>query len=374
MTLYEEKKNDEDSAVNQDVAVEASLKARGLLDAACCDYDDKQLNKVPVIDLSKGTKEEIVAKLWDAATRVGFFTLVGHGIKQELIERAFQNSEVFFNLPLDEKKKQSPLDMSINCGFEHYAQVRPSTGVADQKESLQITAREGGMNGRWPKLNNADKENAFEDTAQDLLKEANKLAGELLDMLQPMACPQIDPTKEPNKLSSSHTLWSLEGQCTLRFLHYPPQTPETTEALLKEGYWRAGPHTDWDNLTLLFQRVGQAGLECCANPRSAESTATAYAPQPLRWTKVDPVEGAVAVNIGDMLARWSDGRLYSNLHRVRLPRDASKARYSIAYFAQSDKSTLLETKKSPPITAGDYILGRIQSNFDGDKKNNDEKN
>jgi isopenicillin N synthase-like dioxygenase len=79
------------------------------------------------------------------------------------------------------------------------------------------------------------------------------------------------------------------------------------------------------------------------------------------------MEGAIAVNIGDMLARWSDGRLYSNLHRVRLPSDASQSRYSIAYFAQSDKQTLIEPKNSPAITAGDYILSRIQSNFEANK-------
>jgi len=223
---------------------------------------------------------------------------------------------------------------------------------------LQITARENGMNGRWPKLPN-EKENEFEDTAQAFLTECNALAGKLLDMLQPMACPQI-PKDEPNKISGSHTLWSPEGQCTLRFIHYPPQTPETTAALLKEGYWRAGPHTDWCNCTLLFQRMGQAGLECCVNPRTEDNTDDG---KPLRWTKVDPVEDAIAVNIGDMLARWSDGRVYSNLHRVRLPEDASKSRYSIAFFAQSDKSTLMETKNSPAITAGDYIMGRINSNF-----------
>jgi isopenicillin N synthase-like dioxygenase len=348
----------DDGAVNQDIAIEASLKERGLFDAACDDEGDgEERVGVPVIDMSKGTREEIVAQLWDAATKVGFFSLVGHGIPQELIDRAFSNSSEFFSLPLEEKRKQCPLDMSINCGFEHYAQVRPSTGVADQKESVQITAREGCMNGRWPILEEKDM---FQTTANELLVEANQLAGNLLDMLQPMACPQIDAVKEPHKLSGSHTLWSPECQCTLRFLHYPSQAPDTTKTLLKNGYWRAGPHTDWCNLTLLFQRPGpgQSGLECCANPRTSDNE-----PKTLKWTKVDPIEGAIAVNIGDMLARWSDGRLYSNLHRVRLPEDASEARYSIAFFAQSDKSVLMETKSSKSITAGEYILGRIRSNF-----------
>jgi isopenicillin N synthase-like dioxygenase len=119
---------------------------------------------------------------------------------------------------------------------------------------------------------------------------------------------------------------------------------------------------DWDNVTLLYQRPGQGGLECCANPRTLKGDSDMY------WTKVNPVEGAIAVNIGDMLARWSDGRLYSNLHRVRLPLDASRSRYSIAYFAQSDKKTWIESETHPPITAGDYIQSRINSNFREEEK------
>jgi isopenicillin N synthase-like dioxygenase len=79
---------------------------------------------------------------------------------------------------------------------------------------------------------------------------------------------------------------------------------------------------------------------------------------------VDPVEGGIAVNIGDMLARWSNGLLFSNLHRVRMPleEDCDKSRYSIGYFAQSDKPVVIESDIGK-ITAGDYILSRIQSNF-----------
>ena len=162
-------------------------------------------------------------------------------------------------------------------------------------------------------------------------------------------------------MAKSHTLWSDDGQCTLRFLHYPAMPAETTEKLLQEGYWRAGPHTDWTNVTLLFTK--QTGLECCANPRTGNS-------QDMYWTAVDPVEGGIAINIGDMLARWSDGKLHSNLHRVRLPKDASEPRYSIAFFAQSDKKAVIKSQNSESITAGDYILSRLKSNFN---KNGEEK-
>jgi isopenicillin N synthase-like dioxygenase/tRNA(Arg) A34 adenosine deaminase TadA len=324
-----------------DIAVEAALLKSGLGSAKVVDD-----GVVPVIDLSVGTDEQVAEKLWQAATEVGFFCVVGHGIDQSIIDGAFGASETFFAQPLEDKKAQSPLDMSINSGFEYFAQVRPSTGVADQKESLQITARQGCMDDRWPS-------DEFHKSADALLEASHQLAKRILNLLQPQAIPHV----EPETLANSHTLWEEDGQCTLRFLHYPPLDSDTTAKLIDDGYWRAGPHTDWDNVTLLYQQMGQNGLECCANPRTGD-------PASMYWTAVNPVEGGIAINVGDMLARWSDGKLFSNLHRVRLPPDASKSRYSIAFFAQSDKKALIESKESEPITAGDYILSRIRSNFD----------
>ena len=69
-----------------------------------------------------------------------------------------------------------------------------------------------------------------------------------------------------------------------------------------------------------------------------------------------------------MLSRWSDGRLLSNLHRVRMPTaaecDPPKARYSIAFFAQADKRALIQSETHEAITAGDYLMGRIKSNYE----------
>jgi isopenicillin N synthase-like dioxygenase/tRNA(Arg) A34 adenosine deaminase TadA len=325
----------------QDIAVEASLKETGLGSAAVIDD-----GVVPVIDMSL-SDAEVTKQLWEAATTVGFFTVVNHGIDQSLIDAAFGSAGTFFGQSVEDKKAQSPLDMSINSGFESFSQVRPSTEVADQKESLQITARTGCMEGRWPA--NPD----FESCSQTLMKAAHGLAIRLLTLLEPMATPHLPP----GTLADAHTLWSEQGQCTLRYLHYPPvSSPEANAKLLEQGYWRAGPHTDWDCLTILFQQLGQKGLECCANPRTGN-------PTDMYWTAVNPVATGIAVNIGDMLARWSDQRLYSNLHRVRLPADASKPRYSIAFFAQADKHVVIESKESEAITAGDYILSRIRSNF-----------
>ena len=341
-----------DSLALKDIAVEASLFTSGLGSAA----SSHDLS-VPIIDMSVGTDEEIANALWDAATTVGFFTIINHGISPELIDTVFDISAQFFAQSQEAKEQQSPYARNLNSGYEYMKQLRPSTGTIDQKESIQITAREGSMDDRWPST-----PMEFRAVTETFMIQVHALAGRLLDLLEPRATPNVDT----GTLSSSHTLWGDDGQCTLRMLHYLPMDVDTLRTLTTPDEngrisWRAGPHTDWSNLTLLFQRIGQAGLECCSNPTDSSKER--------RWTSIDPVENGIAVNIGDMLSRWSHHRLYSNLHRVRMPTEKEctppSSRYSIAYFAQSDQSTLIQSTSDvdPPITAGDYLLSRIKSNF-----------
>jgi len=62
-----------------------------------------------------------------------------------------------------------------------------------------------------------------------------------------------------------------------------------------------------------------------------------------QWTDVPPLAHVITFNIGDMLMRWSDDKLLSNRHRVRMPKPSESRgpRYSIAYFAQANKNIML---------------------------------
>jgi len=53
------------------------------------------------------------------------------------------------------------------------------------------------------------------------------------------------------------------------------------------------------------------------------------------------------------------------LHRVRMPtgEEALKSRHSMAFFAQADESAVIRAKGQETLTAKEYILGRIRSNF-----------
>jgi len=110
-------------------------------------------------------------------------------------------------------------------------------------------------------------------------------------------------------------------------------------------------------LTLLFQKTGQHGLQVCPGNK-ADSNA---------WTNVPPKTGLITCNIGDMLMRWSDDKLKSTLHRVRMPKanEYQGERYSIAYFAQANQTVVVQgpEKKYEPITASEYLKQRIAANF-----------
>lgn len=100
--------------------------------------------EIPVIDISAllidpaGSEgKAAMHRLWTAATEVGFFQIVSHGIDLREIEAVFSQSKGFFALPREDKELFA-LRRELNSGFEYFKQVRPSTQLPDQKESFQV--------------------------------------------------------------------------------------------------------------------------------------------------------------------------------------------------------------------------------------------
>jgi isopenicillin N synthase-like dioxygenase len=88
------------------------------------------------------------------------------------------------------------------------------------------------------------------------------------------------------------------------------------------------------------------------------------------WIDVDPVEGTIIVNTGDLMERWTNGRFKSTLHRVK-PRIGEEPRSSIAVFIDPDSDTPVEVLNScidedhparyGPVTAGEHIQAKIRA-------------
>lgn len=110
---------------------------------------------------------------------------------------------------------------------------------------------------------------------------------------------------------------------------------------------RAGAHSDYGSVTLLFQRAGQPGLEI----RTPEGTwaSVPIVPGPEDEGEADADVGAfppILVNIGDLLSYWTDGLLKSTVHRVVFPlaeqsRSDPQDRYTLVYFCHPVDSTEL---------------------------------
>lgn len=298
---------------------------------------------IPRIDMGgyDARRAEIADALWDAATGIGFFQLTNHGIPQDLVDEAFAAEAAFFALP-QHVKAQYPLGKGTNAGWEYKAQVRPSTGTADNKESYQITLPR--MAGLWP----TGAELAGFKATMLTFERHNWMLG-----VRVLACFADKLGFPADFLTDAHDPLSQEYQSTLRLLHYLPMTGAKPEDFTG---WRAGAHTDFDCLTLLHQRTGQGGLQLCPGKESGGE---------LAWTDVPPLPGVVTCNIGDMLMRWSDDRLLSTLHRVRMPKAAESlgARYSMAFFCQANMDAVIESATYEPISAHDYLQTRIAANF-----------
>ena len=126
---------------------------------------------------------------------------------------------------------------------------------------------------------------------------------------------------------------------------------------------RAGEHSDYDDLSIC---VVQPGLQ--ARNRNGE------------WVDVPVVEGALVINIGDFLMRWTNDRWVSNRHRVINPpldSEANERRLSLIYFCNCNYDAIIEClptchdadhpPKYTPIKTVDYITEKLtrQKHFEG---------
>lgn len=294
--------------------------------------------------------DEITKEVISAAEDNGFFCVVDHEISPELVNRTFEDSAAFFSLD-DSTKSCVPFSANHNAGWEKNSQKRPSTGEIDRKESYQIQFGEN-MQGRWI---GDDVLPGFQQGSLEFMRAAQSVSEKL------MICFARGLGLSDNFFIDCHDVSKADSQTVARLLHYFA-TPESSNGDIPH---RAGAHTDWDSLTLLFQKSGQSGLEIC--PGREVSTSFAYGDN---WTKVEPgaASNAIVCNIGDLLMSWSDDRFKSTFHRVKAPTEPGDfygERYSIAYFNQARKSAKIQgpQKKYPMVTGEDFTRNAMQRNY-----------
>ena len=316
---------------------------------------DTLLN-IPLIDFSPFVENDPIGKarvslaIYRACHEVGFLYLKNHGIPQAAIDSAFEQSRQFFDLPLAEKQKIAWSSEFSNRGYVGLERERlDETQPGDLKEAFnvgkEVSLEAAGdqaalMLNRWP-----EGQETFRQTISEFF---GLCAVGAARVFRAFAIALSMPESYIVDRHQSH-------HYTLRLLHYPPLNEPP-----KPGQIRAGAHSDYGTLTLLFQD-GVGGLEV--------KTATG------EWVPAPAIPGTVLINTGDLTERWSNNVFRSTKHRVALPQSdkAMGDRYSIAFFCQPDPDAeivCLPTCQStdnppqyPPIKSEEYLLSRLQATY-----------
>jgi isopenicillin N synthase-like dioxygenase len=253
-------------------------------------YTDRSIPRISLANFNDRI-DEITTQLVHAAETDGFFSITDTGITAAEIDDIFKTSESFFALP-DNVKTTVPFTHK-NVGWEKRSQVRPSTGVADQKESYQLQFGEN-MVDKWI---SDEALPGFKNDAQTFMQKAQSVSEKM------MLCFARGLGFPDDYFIKAHDTRRPDCQSVLRLLHYF-EVDKSAEP--QPDFYRAGAHADWDLLTLLFQRPGQSGLEIC--PGREVVTSFGMGDQ---WTRVDFAAGDIVCNIGDLLMSWSDDRFKS---------------------------------------------------------------
>lgn len=272
---------------------------------------------IPVINVADflagrpGALDALAARVGEALTSVGFFLLTGHDVPTALIARTFAEAQRFHDQPM-ERKLALKLN-EHNNGYMMMGRYAVRTSALNKNDKgdlneaffikrerppddplLRSGRRFVGAN-VWPDENDLP---GFRANVLEYADAMDRFTRGLLPALaRALDLPEafFDDAFE-------------DSQFTLRLSHYPPVRAEANQ-------FGIAPHTDSSFMTFLPQSE-VPGLQVRVSGDA--------------WVNVPEVAGSFAVNSGDMLHRWSNGRLKSTPHRALPP--VGRDRYAIPFF------------------------------------------
>ena len=319
-------------------------------------------SRVPLVDLSGAfepgpRRDGAVDAIRRACEDVGFLVITGHGVPEHVIGDTDAAARRFFALPHREK-------MELVCATSNRRGFKPL-----QSSALALSRGEQTP----PDLAELFLVNRFDD--QEAARRAGLREGRE-DFFAPNVWP--DPGLVPGFKEAFEAYYAVMEDLATRLMglmalglglneHWFDDKitdhitglaalcyPALSEAPIP-GQYRRGPHSDWGSLTILYHD-GEPGLQI----RSPEG----------EWQDVPAVAGSFVVNLGDLMAAWTNDRWVSTLHRVVVAEGAWGERISVAFFHQPAYDALIEcipTCTSPddpprhePTTSGEWLKSMIE--------------
>ncbi|WP_263263157.1 2-oxoglutarate and iron-dependent oxygenase domain-containing protein [Pseudomonas sp. RIT-PI-S] len=312
------------------------------------------MNSLPVIDITPlyqsdaDAGAEVSVAIDRACREWGFFYIKGHPISQARIEAMTAAAKAFFALPLDEKLRIDITQTRHHRGYGAIAteQLDPAL-PSDLKETFDMGLHlpedhpevVAGKPLRGP--NRHPDLPGWQALLEQHYRDMQALAQTLLRAMTPAL--GVGPDFFDQRFEQPVSV--------LRMIHYPPRHTATCPD--QQG---AGAHTDYGCVTLLYQDSA-GGLQV----RNVQG----------QWIDAPPIEGTFVVNLGDMMARWSNDQYLSTPHRVISPLGVD--RYAMPFFAEPHPDTVIEClpgcqnadrpPRYPVTTCAAFLLSRFAETY-----------
>ena len=283
------------------------------------------LHSVPIIDIGPyrdgSDKPKVARQVAQACRDIGFLVIAGHGVEQSLVEATRRTGQDFFDLPLSEKMRVARPMADVARGYvglegESVGRSRdPQALAGDLNESLMIgpvdlpdpayafapaAGRHFAPN-LWP-----DRPIELQPAWSAYYRAMTALSATLMRLFA--LALELDEAFFDDKIDRHIS--------RLRVRNYPAPTVSPPA-----GQLRAGAHSDYGSLTILSTEDRPGGLQVF----NANS----------EWVDVPIINGTFVINIGDLMARWTNDAWVSTLHRVANPPEGSggeSRRQSLVFF------------------------------------------
>lgn len=294
-------------------------------------------NEIPVLRLDSARRDDgsfdetFLARLRTALHEIGFLQLTDYGATRQQLAELTAASSRFFDLPL---ARRLELDNRRSPHFRGYTRLghEITAGRADSREQIDFAPEQKPVpREEWDApFRLLEGPNQWPDTE---VPELRPLVENWVQLLSDVAFELTRAIAASLGLSEHH------------FDAYFGDAPHWFGKLVRyvggpdgDDAQGVGPHTDWNFLTLLLQD-GTGGLQ--ARPPHAD-----------RWIDVPPIDGALIINIGEMLEVATHGYLVATAHRV-LPCAPGTTRESIPFFWAPRLDATLETVPLPDELAAE---------------------
>lgn len=302
--------------------------------------------RIPVVDLREykgggAGRDRFVRVLGEGLERFGFVAVTGHGVSPALLDRAYTVARDSFALPDAVKRACETPGNGRQRGYTSFGvEHAKDSPLPDLKEFWHIgralppdhpLARSGDV----PPNVFPDALPTFGPTFLDLFTALEGFALELLDAVG-------DYLALPNGFFRDIT---RDGNSVLRVIHYPDVTGTPAAA---PGAIRSAQHEDINLMTVLPAST-RPGLELMTREG--------------RWIPVDTPPDVMVCDTGDMMQRFTGGRLRSTTHRVVNPEGSDGGRLSMPFFLHPHPEWVIASMKpgyAPPITARDFLFERLR--------------